>query len=265
MQTIVVTGSTRGIGFGLADSFLALGCAVTISGRTDEAVKKGVEKLVAKYDAGRVLGHACDVRDPDQIRALWQFAKSHWGHVDIWINNAGQSNTQGMAWELSPAHAKSVVESNLLGAIYGSQVAIQGMLEQGYGSIYNMEGMGSDGRMHPGLILYGTTKYGLNYFTRGLVKESQHTPLVIGAIRPGMVVTDLITRQYDDRPEDWERAKRIFNIIAERVETVTPWLAERILKNQKSGACISRVSRWKLLLRFLLAPIRKRDLFDEGE
>ena len=264
MKVVVITGSTRGIGYGLADSFLALGCAVTVSGRAGEAVENAVESLSAKHDASRVFGYPCDVRDPDEIKALWNTTQSRFGQVDIWINNAGQSNMQGSLWEISPTHAQSVIETNILGVIYGSQVAIQGMLEQGYGSLYNMEGMGSDGRMHPGLILYGTTKYGLSYLNRGLVKEAKHTPLIIGAIRPGMVVTDLITGQFEGRPEEWKRAKRIFNIIADRVETVTPWLANRILENKKSGVCITRVSRLRLMLRFLMAPIRKRDLFDEG-
>ena len=88
------------------------------------------------------------------------------------------------------------------------------MLQQGQGSIYNMEGMGSDGRMHDGLVLYGMTKYGLSYFTKGLVKETEGSSILVGSIRPGMIVTDMIKEQYVDRPEEWERAKKIFNIIA---------------------------------------------------
>jgi hypothetical protein len=76
-----------------------------------------------------------------------------------------------------------------------------------------------------------------------------------------MVVTDLLTGQYRDRPDEWERAKRIFNILADRVETVAPWLAERVLANTQSGARIRWLTRSKLIGRFLAAPFRKRDLF----
>ena len=84
------------------------------------------------------------------------------------------------------------------------------MLDQGYGSLYNMEGLGSDGRRVEGLTLYGSTKYALRYFTDALVEEMRTTPVLVGALSPGMVITDLITGQYEDRPEDWEAAKRIF-------------------------------------------------------
>ena len=57
-----------------------------------------------------------------------------------------------------------VVDTNLIGVIYGSKVAFSGMQTQGFGQIYNMEGMGSDGRKHEGLTLYGTTKYAQKYF-----------------------------------------------------------------------------------------------------
>jgi hypothetical protein len=77
-----------------------------------------------------------------------------------------------------------------------------------------------------------------------------------------MVATDLLTRQYEDRPEDWERDKRIFNILADKVETVAPWLAERMLENDKSGVQISWSSSWKLMGRFLISPFHKRDIFE---
>ncbi len=262
MKSIVITGSTRGIGYGLADSFLARGCSVVISGRSEERIAKASDALKSRYEAGRILGFPCDVRDSGQMQALWDEAKSKFGNIDIWINNAGISGSQVEIWENPPAQVRDVVDTNILGTIFGSQVAVRGMLEQGHGCIYNMEGMGSDGRMHEGLILYGLTKYGVPYFTKGLVKETKGTSLIIGSIRPGMVMTEFIIGQFKDRPEEWERAKRIFNIIASRVEEVTPWIVERILANEKSGVCISFMSPVKFLQRFLLSLFKKRTLDD---
>jgi NAD(P)-dependent dehydrogenase (short-subunit alcohol dehydrogenase family) len=263
MKHIVITGSTRGIGFGLADAFLNLDCSVTISGRGQDNVDQSVANLREKYAAERLLGVACDVREPDQVQALWDQSKISFNNIDIWINNAGYSGPQLAAWEMPPEKAREIIETNLLGEIYGSMVAVQGMLAQGYGALYNMEGMGSDGRMHGGLTYYGTSNSGRNYFNKSLIKETKDTPLIIGTLRPGMVVTDLLTKQYEDRPEEWERDKRIFNILADRVETVSPWLAAQMLENDKSGVKISWTSRWKIMGRFLASPFSKRNVFDQ--
>jgi len=262
-KIIVITGSTRGIGYGLAENFLRLGCSVIISGRSGESTVQAVSGLTAQYDKARVIGLSCDVTAPEQVTALWDGAVARFGKVDIWVNNAGHSGEMGMAWERPSQEVESVISANLLGTIYGAQVAFRGMQAQGYGAIYNMEGMGSDGRMHAGLTFYGTTKAAVHYFTKSLAMEAKDTPIIIGGLSPGMVATDLIRDRYKDRPEDWERARKIFNVIAERVEIVTPWLVQQMLNNQKNGAILSYSSPWKLLRKFLSSPFMKRQVFDE--
>lgn len=261
MKNIVITGSTRGIGYGLAEAFLARGCAVAISGRTEAGVNRAVTALAARHDPNHIFGRACDVTRFEQVQGLWEAVQSKFGRIDIWINNAGLGNPQLDFWQHPPDRLANVVETNLLGAMYGSKVAISGLLAQDGGALYNMEGLGSNGRRVAGLTLYGTTKYGLHYLNEGLVEETRGTPVLVGALSPGMVVTDLLTGQYQDRPDDWERAKRIFNILADRVETVSPWLAGQVLANEKHGARITWLTRPKIMTRFLMAPFRKRDLF----
>ncbi len=262
LQTIVITGSTRGIGYGLAESFLRLGCAVTVGGRSGESTARAVEQLAGRYEAGRVFGVACDVTVPAQVAALWNESAAHFGGIDIWVNNAGYTGETGMVWERPAAEVQSVIDTNLVGTILGSQVALRGMLAQGHGAIYNMEGMGSDGRKHAGLSLYGTTKYAVHYFTESLAMEARDTQVIVGGLRPGMVATDLLRDRYKDRPEDWERAKKIFNILAERVERVTPWLAQQILANHRNGAILAYSSPWKMLWKFLRSPFVKEQVFD---
>jgi short-subunit dehydrogenase len=243
---------------------LDLGCSVTVSGRTLERVQQAVGQLSAKYGVERVFGHPCDVTEYEQVQALWAAAQSHWGKIDVWINNAGIAHPQTTFWEHEPQEITAVVQTNVIGAMYGSKVALQGMLQQGFGSLYNMEGLGSDGRRVEGLTLYGSTKAALHYFDEALAREAEGTPVLVGALSPGMVTTDMLTTQYADRPEDWEDAKRIFNILADRVETVTPWLARQVLANTKNGARIRWLSKGKSMGRFLMAPFRQRDLFDDS-
>ena len=264
MKHVVITGSTRGIGLGLAKAFLELDCSVTISGRSQGDVDGVVGDLGAQHSGNYLFGLACDVRDPGQVQALWDKSQDRFQKIDIWINNAGYSGPQLAAWIMPPEKAKEIIETNLLGEIYGSMVAVREMIAQDHGAIYNMEGMGSDGRMHEGLTYYGTSNSGRHYFNQSLIKEAKDTRLIIGTLRPGMVVTDLLTKQYEDRPEQWERDIRIFNILADRVETVAPWMAARILENEKYGVSISWSSRWKIMGRFLTSPFIKRDVFDKS-
>jgi len=261
MKTIVITGSTRGIGYGLADALLRLGCSVAISGRTQQKVDAAVATLSAGHGSEQLMGLACDVTKFEQVRALWDAAKTRFGKVDIWINNAGVNPGRLPFWQLSSDHIQAGVATNLIGAMNCAVVAISGMLEQGSGALYNMEGLGSNGRRIKGLTLYGTTKYGLAYLTDALADETRGTPVIVGAIKPGMVVTELLTKPFEGKPAEWERAKKVFNILAERVETVTPWIADKVLANTKTGIRIQWLTPSRLGFCVLRALFSKRDLF----
>lgn len=260
-RSIVITGSTRGIGYSLAAAFLERTCAVTISGRTQEAVNNAVGKLGAKYSQELIFGYTCDVTDFIQVQKLWENAKGHFGRIDIWINNAGIAAPMMMFWELSPEQYEDLVQTNIIGTMYGSRVALTGMLAQGYGALYNLEGFGARGRSMRGATLYGSTKASVHFINRSLAQEIEGTPLIIGAIAPGMVITDMITQQFEGREQELEKSKGILNIIAERAETVAPVLAGKILENQKNGAAIKFSSSARMMLKFLSAPFKKRDLF----
>jgi NAD(P)-dependent dehydrogenase (short-subunit alcohol dehydrogenase family) len=263
-KSIVITGSTRGIGYGLADAFLARGCRVMISGRQQPVVDQAAAALAQKHAAERVAGHACEVSVYSQIQALWDAAQTRFGRVDIWINNAGIANLLTPFWELDPGHVEAVVKTNVLGTMYGCQVALREMLAQGGGALYNMEGFGSRGsRKQPGLALYGATKAAMAFLDDSLLKELEGKPVIIGTLSPGMVVTDLLLDQRKgENPADWEQTRRIINILADRVEIVTPWIAGRILENEKTGARINWLSGSKVLWRFLTARLVKRNVFD---
>ena len=125
-----------------------------------------------------------------------------------------------------------------------------------------MEGLGSSGPVIKGLASYSATKSALAYLTTAAAKEVQDTPIIVGGLRPGMVATKLITDQYEGHPEEWKRSERIFNILSDRVETVTPWLVNKILSNKKNGVKIEWLSRPKVMMRFLTAPFHKRIVFD---
>jgi NAD(P)-dependent dehydrogenase (short-subunit alcohol dehydrogenase family) len=206
------------------------------------------------------------MRDSQRVEMLWQTALDHFGVVDIWINNAGISQPQANLWDLEPGIITDLVDTNISGAMFGARVALAGFMNQGRGAFYNMEGLGSDGRQVEGLTLYGASKSALHYLTKGLASEVKDTNIIVGAISPGMVLTDFILSRYEGQdPSEWESARRIFNILADRVETVTPFLAEKILSNEKNNATIAWLTQGKMIWRFLTAAFTKRDLFADLE
>ena len=266
MKTIVITGSSRGLGYGLAEAFLDRGCRVAICGRTADTLATAERNLSAKFDSDRIFAFAGDVRNFEDVERLWEGTIERFGNIDIWINNAGIANPRLPVWEQTPDRIASIVETNLIGTMYGTKVAISRMLQQGYGAVYNLEGAGSGGDKIRYLTLYGTTKYGIRYLTESLIRETRNTPILVGAISPGIVVTELLSGQYDFTDEaqvlDWERTKRRLNLLADRVETVAPWLVDRILANTKPGVRIAWLTPSKAIGRLLVSPFRQRDVFE---
>jgi NAD(P)-dependent dehydrogenase (short-subunit alcohol dehydrogenase family) len=261
MKSVVVTGSTRGIGRGLAENFLKRGCKVVVSGRSPEAVSAVVAELGAGHGAGNVAGAACEITDSEQIQSLWGEAVNRFGRVDVWVNNAGVSVPRKPLAEADPADIANVVSINLAGLLLANRVALRGMTAQRGGQIWNMEGFGSGNQVQPGMCAYGATKRAVNYVIKALQKEVNGTGVQVCTLSPGMVVTDLLVGDYDTSSPEWEKSKKIFNILGDRVETVTPWLVDGILKADKSGAKVVWLTNGKAFRRFLTAGFNKRDLF----
>lgn len=262
MKVVVITGSTRGIGYGLAEAFLEQGCAVVVSGRSAAAVEHAVAQLAQRHEPPRLLGQPCDVTIFEEVQALWAAAVRRFGRVDVWINNAGLAHPDIPFWQQPPAVMRAVVETNMLGMLYGCKVALEGLAAQGGGAIYNFEGFGSNDMMRPGLTTYGTTKRALRYFTRSLERECQGGPVRIGTISPGIVATDMIETELGELTGDARvRARRLYNILGDRVETVAPWLAAQVLADTRHASRIAWLTPGKAFTRFLTARIKPRDVF----
>lgn len=268
---VVITGATRGIGLGLARELLALQARVVICGRSQESV----DKALATLGGGeRAFGRPADVTDQGDLQALWAHAVERFGQVDHWVNNAGISVTRGPLSDLPATDIDAIVRTNLGGVLNGSAVAAAGMAGQpGGGQIWNMEGFGSGGQKQVGMTVYGATKRAVSYATDSLAKESAAAAKAgepAGRVRyahlsPGIVKTDLLVDDYAGNPEGFEKAKRIFNILGDEVETVTPFLAEGILAAPKNGSRVAWLTGPKAGGRFFGAFVlrRKRDLFDD--
>ncbi|MEX0827429.1 MAG: SDR family oxidoreductase [Haliea sp.] len=252
MSNVVITGSSKGIGLGLAAEFARRGHHVLISGRTQAAIDSALEKINATRPVtGRLVGQSCDVTEKTQVQHLWDKANEAFGNVDIWINNAGFARTVWPILQTSDEDIHKMVSTNMLGTIHGSKVAANGMLKQGHGKIFTMLGGGSDGEYFPGMGVYGSTKRGLNYFTDALVKELQGSAIVLAKIRPGMVITEGVIREAGANRENFERFRKRMNNLVDTVATVSPYLVDQILACEKSGQKIRWLNGGKIASRML--------------
>lgn len=265
MKTVVVTGSTRGIGKGLAEQFLERGCRLVISGRSQATVDKVTAELGERWGQDNVVGQACEVSDTDQLQQLWDAAMAKFGRVDVWVNNAGVSIPRKNLLDADPGELQQIVSINLTGLLLANRVALRGMTAQGSGQIWNMEGFGSGNQVQPGMCAYGATKRAVNYINKALQKEIAGTGVQVCTLSPGIVVTDLLIGDYDTSSPEWQKSKKIFNILGDKVETVTPFLVDGILKANKSGAKVTWLTGGKAFGRFMTAAFNKRDLFSDIE
>ena len=264
MKSVVVTGSSKGIGLGLAKEFLKKGCSVMLSSFAKAEMEQEYEKAAAAYGKDKVACFHCDVTDYSQVQGLWDAAAKAFGRVDIWMNNAGIANTTRLFWELEAREMPRVVATNMVGVMNGTHVALRAMLAQGSGAIYNSEGFGSDDMFVNGLAVYGATKRGGRYFTEAVAEEAgkNDLPVIVGTISPGIVLTDfLLDDMRKMSPDILETTKAVYNSLADTVETVTPWLVEEVLSNTENGRRIIWLTEEKANERFASDEYCSRDLF----
>ena len=126
-----------------------------------------------------------------------------------------------------------------------------------------MEGLGSNNMIQIKTILYGTTKHALTYFMKGLAKELSGTGVITGRLSPGMMLTDFITKAPDGEQSEVmsdQQFKKVFNILADKPETVAKYFIPKILSNTKNDAQIAWLTNRKAAWRFMTAGLRKNRL-----
>jgi len=197
------------------------------------------------------------------IQNLWNKSIGKWNSIDVWINNAGINAPHEYVYNTDENCVNEILSTNLAGMIYGCQVASKGMINQKSGAIYSMEGLGSNNMIQPKTILYGTTKHALTYFMIGLSKELKGTGVIAGRLSPGMMLTDFITKTPDggvSAIESEKNFKTIFNILADKPETVAKFFVPKILSNTKNDAHIIWMTNAKAAIRFMTSPFSKRKI-----
>ncbi len=247
-KTILITGSTRGIGFALAAEFLKMNRQVIINGRTEDSVNKALAQL--KNISDKVIGVSGNVTEKETFEKLINAGVEAFGAIDIWINNAGVPQNHELFWKIHENNIENVVNVNILGVLLGVKAAVNFFEQQGYGSIFNMEGFGSNGRTMNKLALYGTSKRAVNYLTKALAKELTNPEIKIGSLSPGMVRTDFLNVSMQNATDDEKvRYQKVYRYLAEDADVVAKYLVRRILISHKNGDHIKFLSGIKLIFK----------------
>ncbi len=243
-MNIFITGGTRGIGQGLVNEFLKRGHNVSFTGTTEASINKA-----SISSTGEHLKIVCDVRNYQDILKARDLTIEKFKTIDIWINNAGINQPRLDVSELSETDIKNLIDINVTGMMHGTSIALALMKKQGYGTVYNMEGLGSDNRTYSGTVIYGSSKRLLRYFSRSSDKELKKYPnIFVGTISPGMVLTDFL------KGNTGEETMKIINILANEVEEVTLFLVEKMLKGKKH---IYWLTTKKIFFKFFISLFKK--------
>jgi 3-hydroxybutyrate dehydrogenase len=196
-KTALVTGSTSGIGLGIAEKLAAQGANIILNGFGDvEAPKASV--LAAGQALGIKVGYnGADMSKPAEIEALYAYAQAEFGGVDIVVNNAGiqfVSNIENFPTE----KWDSIIAINLSSAFHTMRLAVPGMRARNWGRIINLAS--AHGLVaSAGKSAYVAAKHGLVGLTKAVALETATTGVTVNAICPGWVLTPLVQKQIDDR------------------------------------------------------------------
>jgi glucose 1-dehydrogenase len=253
----VVTGGTRGLGLAIAQAYAAEGAAVAVASRSAEAVDQAVRALAASGANAR--GRAVDVSRLEEVEALAELALQAFGHIDIWVNNAGTAGPYGPTLEISPQAFNQVVQTNILGVYHGSMVAAKHFMDQGHGKLINLLGYGAKGAA-PYQNAYGSSKAWVRRFTQSLAQETRNSGLGVFAFSPGMVLTDLLTHVEVIQGSE-PRLKNfpvVLRILAKPPQAVTEkaiWLASSATDG-KTGLEVFTASTGRMMLGAIRESLR---------
>lgn len=220
-KTALVTGSTSGIGLGIAKALAEQGANIMMNGFGEkEAAMAEVKAFGVEVDY-----HGADMSKPAEIEAMMQAAEKRFGAVDILVNNAGIQHVANIE-DFPTDRWDAIIAINLSSAFHTSRLALPGMKQRNWGRIINLASV-------HGLVAsaqksaYVAAKHGIVGLTKVTALETAHTGVTCNAICPGWVLTPLVQKQVDARAEkdqvsNEEAKKRLLSEKQPSGEFVTP-------------------------------------------
>jgi 3-hydroxybutyrate dehydrogenase len=192
-KTALVTGSTSGIGLGIAKALAQQGANIVLNGFGDTEKPRAD---VAAFGV-RVDYHGADMSKPDQIEDMMKFAASRFGRIDVLVNNAGIQHVANVE-DFPPQRWDAIIAINLSSAFHTTRLAVPAMRQANWGRVINIasaHGLVASAQKSA----YVAAKHGIVGFTKSVALETATTGVTCNAICPGWVLTPLVQKQIDDR------------------------------------------------------------------
>ncbi len=211
-KTALVTGSTSGIGLGIAQALARQGANIVLNGFGDaEGPQAQVRALGVE-----VAYHGADMSKPAEIEAMMRFAAERFGRVDILVNNAGIQHVAKVE-EFPVEKWDAIIAINLSSAFHATRLAIPAMKAAGWGRVINVASV-------HGLVAsaeksaYVAAKHGIVGLTKAVALETATTGVTCNAICPGWVLTPLVQKQVDDRAKanGWSNEESVRRLLGEK-------------------------------------------------
>lgn len=196
-KVALVTGSTSGIGHGIAVALAEAGADVMLNGFGDASRIEDQRASMAARHGVRVGHSGADIAKPDQIAAMVAETQAKLGSLDILVNNAGIQFVAPVE-DFPDDRWDSIIAINLSGVFHGMKAAIPGMKQRGWGRIINIAS--AHGLVaSPHKVAYVAAKHGVLGMTKVAALELANAGVTVNAICPGWVLTPLVEKQLEDR------------------------------------------------------------------
>ena len=196
-KTAIVTGSTSGIGLGIAGALAGAGANIVLNGFGEpEAIKEIVSDLKRQHNVG-VLYSDANIADPEAIETMVEKTRAEFGSVDILVNNAGIQHVAPVE-EFPVDKWNAILAINLSGAFHTCRLAIPDMKKNGWGRIVNVASAHAL-VASPYKSAYVSAKHGLAGLTKTIALELAEHRITANAICPGYVLTPLVQKQIPEQ------------------------------------------------------------------